>query len=380
MVDYESVLQSVYEAILGSGDVAVDVGAHVGRHTIPIARRVLPDGRVLAFEPLPMCRDELVRTLLSSLGDGAKSVAVFPYALGESDGAGQFVVARDALAYSGLRERTYDIPTGLERIDVVIRKLDTVLADLPSLRYIKVDAEGGDFHILRGAKACLEKHRPVVSFEFGLNSAEGYDITPGDMADMLGGLAYRILDINGIDVSDPVSLTRSATRQAVWDYIGIPSEDDDAHARIVAAIQRHHHGCPTTPKAEALCSELRISRPVSREPGGSAHFLLRARNCGTSTWPRWTVADEKGSIRIGILWFAIGRPEHRLVEQRAELPLPLSPGEHADVDIPLVPIGNDQQPLPPGSYEVWVALVQEHVAWFYEWGGDVLKLRVTVDR
>ena len=56
---FEEMLRELYEELLRPGDNAVDVGAHVGDHTLPLARRVSPGGRVLAFEPLDVCRTAL---------------------------------------------------------------------------------------------------------------------------------------------------------------------------------------------------------------------------------------------------------------------------------------------------------------------------------
>src|SRR5262245_55108674 len=103
-VDYELVVQETYEAVLRDGDIALDVGAHLGRHTIPTPNEVGTTGRVFAFEPLPMCRDELVRDLRGPHAGLAPRVTVYPYALADYAGETLFVVARDALAYSGLRE------------------------------------------------------------------------------------------------------------------------------------------------------------------------------------------------------------------------------------------------------------------------------------
>src|SRR6516165_8333277 len=62
-IDYERLLQEAYEAFLSPGDIVVDVGAHLGRHTVPLSRCVSPGGQVFAVEPLPACRERLQQTL-----------------------------------------------------------------------------------------------------------------------------------------------------------------------------------------------------------------------------------------------------------------------------------------------------------------------------
>jgi hypothetical protein len=57
--DYEGMLEAVYRNALQPGDILIDVGAHVGRHAVPMTGVVGPTGRVLAFEPLPSASGRL---------------------------------------------------------------------------------------------------------------------------------------------------------------------------------------------------------------------------------------------------------------------------------------------------------------------------------
>ena len=223
MIDYEQLLEGFYTTLLRPGDVVVDVGAHTGRHTLPMIRAVAPGGQVFAFEPLPMARAQLER----SIADRGPGVTVFPYALADREGTDEFVVALDLPAYSGLKTRIYDAPTRLERISVEVRTLDGVLAGQRSVRYVKIDAEGGELGILRGATSMLARQRPVVSFEFGANSLASYGISVRDMAEFWSGKAYVLHDILGNPL-DAGEFERSAVTQNVWDYLATPAEIADA--------------------------------------------------------------------------------------------------------------------------------------------------------
>src|SRR5262249_9744922 len=94
-IDYERIVQEVYEAILHPGDTALDIGAHRGRHTIPLARCVGPAGHVLAVEPLPSCRAALAATLARECPDLVGAVQILPCALSDQQGLGTLVVAED---------------------------------------------------------------------------------------------------------------------------------------------------------------------------------------------------------------------------------------------------------------------------------------------
>jgi FkbM family methyltransferase len=240
-IDYESCVQAVYEAILKPGDIAIDVGAHTGRHSIPLAACVTPTGKVLAFEPLPMCRAELALEIDRRHPELSAAVQVLPYALANTAGTSEFVVAKDALAYSGLRERYYDSPTRLERIPVEVRRLDDLCLELPALRYIKIDAEGGELDILRGAAACLRKYRPVVCFEFGERSIPYYGITPGCMARFWAELDYEIIAITGTRLTSP-AFEQAAEGKDYWDFVAVPAENLALQERVQQVLQRARLG------------------------------------------------------------------------------------------------------------------------------------------
>jgi FkbM family methyltransferase len=234
MPDYEQLLEYFYCSLLKAGDVAIDAGAHTGRPTLPIARAVAPGGRVFAFEPLPLARAQLDH----SIAIGAAGVSVYPYALADREGEDEFVVAVDLPAYSGLKTRIYDGPTRLERIRVDVRMLDSLLADADRLDYIKIDAEGGELGILRGAKALLARFAPVVTFEFGANSLGNYGITVEDMADFWVGRPYAIFDILQRPLNRDAFIL-SAKRQDVWDYVALPV---DRAKGLLRRWQSHSNG------------------------------------------------------------------------------------------------------------------------------------------
>lgn len=236
-MDFEAALQSAYEAILRRGDVAIDVGAAVGRHTIPMARAVAPTGRVFACEPLALHRKILADRLTQHHPELEPLVTIYPYALSDHEAVGEFVVATDAPAYSGLRERIYDVPTDLERIQVPIRAIDSLFLGLPSLAYVKIDVEGGEFDVCRGGAEVIRRFRPLVSFEFGANSCGGYHVTPMDMAQFWVEHGYTLYDIEGRRL-DRDAFIRSATVQRVWDYVAVPTEKRPLDLRLRGVLNR----------------------------------------------------------------------------------------------------------------------------------------------
>lgn len=229
--DFEADLERVYTAVLRPGDVALDLGAHLGRHTRALAEAVGATGKVFAFEPLPACRRQLEAALAGPWAHLRDRVALSAAALAAAPGEAEFTVAVDLPAYSGLRERAYDAPTRRETIRVRVEALDDYFTDLTRCRFIKVDTEGGEYDALRGGAGLLRRLRPVVGFEFGLASCAGYGVEPRAMGELWQGLGYELYDITGRALG-VAEFAASATEQRVWDYLAVPREDAAARAAV----------------------------------------------------------------------------------------------------------------------------------------------------
>lgn len=82
---FEKLIESLYRSVLRQGDHAIDGGAHVAMHTLPMAECVGPNGTVYAFEPSPTVLPWL-RELLAP----ARNVVLIERALSDQDGTAVF--------------------------------------------------------------------------------------------------------------------------------------------------------------------------------------------------------------------------------------------------------------------------------------------------
>jgi FkbM family methyltransferase len=170
----------------------IDVGAHRGA-VLGEMVRVAPQGRHIAFEPLPhLC--EVIRTSFPSVELHQAALSNHP---GEADFA---YVHGHAEGWSGLRFRP--LPTGeeaeVEHITVKLEVLDQVLDPDYRPHVIKIDVEGAEQQVFEGALETLRRHRPIVIFEHGTGSAETFGTGPGDIYQLLREQAgLRIYDLDG---------------------------------------------------------------------------------------------------------------------------------------------------------------------------------------
>ena len=168
-----AVLQTVMAQLPAEGPCnIIDVGAHVGLHTIPYARFAQGRGRVHAFEPHAIMADLLCRNL--EVNKCSAAVEVLRFAAGHVDGVEVSLedVIRDGpnagqpYRYEDARPFNYGgLQLGPGARKVVMRTLDSF--DFPDVCLLKVDAEGTEPLVLWGARDLIRRCRPLILFESG---------------------------------------------------------------------------------------------------------------------------------------------------------------------------------------------------------------------
>ena len=222
---YESILEAQYTQVVRPGDVVIDIGAHTGRHALPLARCLQAHGTLIAIEPLPDIYDQLVRNLQNCSRESASWPAVHLHnmAAGEVPGKAQFVYVPEFPEYSGFAVRKYHQDcVKTQTIEVDVQRLDSFTGNVASVRYIKIDAEGGELTILRSGESLIRQFQPLISFEWGDSSLVNYAYTSADCFDYLTSLGYRIYSIFGLPLDRTEFIVASA-KQQFWDYWALPT-------------------------------------------------------------------------------------------------------------------------------------------------------------
>ena len=173
--------------------VVFDVGANVGWWTVPLARHLAPGGgRVIAFEPVPANRARLDWAVQANAVQG--SVQIVPVALGDKPGElGMWLKSEETGAGSGTAALvTGSGPTHL-RVPVVT--LDQWAAEQGVVRcdLMKLDIEGAELMMLRGAEQFVAATRPLIFGEFEAYWLSTFDSTFLDVAAWATRMNYRVL-------------------------------------------------------------------------------------------------------------------------------------------------------------------------------------------
>ena len=83
----------------------------------------------------------------------------------------------------------------MEELHVRVEKLDNIIPAGVSIDFIKIDVEGGEFGVLKGARNILMKSKPLLVFECGLGASEFYGTNPADLFSYLQECGYRIFSL-----------------------------------------------------------------------------------------------------------------------------------------------------------------------------------------
>jgi FkbM family methyltransferase len=201
--EYDEQTREVMRRVLRADSNGVDIGAHRGAFLGDMIK-LAPNGTHHAFEPLP--------ALAAELRANFPTAPIHELALGARNGTTKYCWFVDDPAWSGLKrdrwERNHaDEPAPREEwIDIAVARLDDVLPEDLPIRFMKIDANGGEADIFRGAIRTLCTWRPFIAFEHG-ESASYYGESNEGVYDLLSDIGFRITTLDGW-LSGRASLSR----------------------------------------------------------------------------------------------------------------------------------------------------------------------------
>ena len=139
------------------GDVLYDIGANVGPYSLIAAKATGNQARVFAFEPSPATFRDLFRNVI--LNDCTESITALPFALWSEN---QVLPFKFHLFRSGAAKHRVatDTDSGQPRVAGVVGvRLDDLVErfGLPVPTHAKIDVDGGELEVLRGAQRTLRR-------------------------------------------------------------------------------------------------------------------------------------------------------------------------------------------------------------------------------
>src|SRR5262249_34098006 len=213
---FEPGLRRLLERVLEPCMVFLDVGAHLGLHTLAAARRIGKTGRVFCFEPTPVTYELLCRTLrLNGLDDRVTARCA---AAGREDTTKPLHVSTIS-SHNSL----YPLPNAETTVQVEVVRLDDEMPAGQRVDVAKIDVEGAELDVLCGmARIIAENPGILIIAEYGPSHLVRTGIAPEDWLATFsdqGFEAYVIEEPSGncvpiqqVDLSDVFSVNIAFVR------------------------------------------------------------------------------------------------------------------------------------------------------------------------
>jgi len=188
---WEPHLVKLFEQHVKPGTTVIDAGAHIGTHTVTLARLAGPEGRVYSFEPQRKLYRELVFNLkLNEL----RNVVPLRFALGHTAA----VVEMDPATEKN--EGGTQLGKGGDKVE--LRTIDSF--GFRNVSLMKIDVEQFEDFLLEGAQLTIALSRPVIVIEI-MGGFDYKDAPPEIRARIdatrarLRGMGYKVSHITAYD-------------------------------------------------------------------------------------------------------------------------------------------------------------------------------------
>jgi len=188
-VNTEPELREAFRKALNAGDTMIDIGANLGLHSLYTAHIVGPGGHIYAFEPIPSNIRLMKRNIQLNKFD--ERITVVEAALSNSDEPFiEMSIPADGIAVAAAINKNSQ--TGLGVVKVKNIHLDDYVKEKKLRpRLIKIDVEGAEHEVLKGAEKTLTELRPVLLIEVHTFALPNFGSSPELLDKYLTSLGYQ---------------------------------------------------------------------------------------------------------------------------------------------------------------------------------------------
>lgn len=205
---YEPVLTRQLVRTAQKGGVLVDVGANYGYYSLLWAAQ-RSDNRVMAFEASPRNHQQLLHNL--DTNGVASQVEVHQLAMGQAQGQLQFDLGpAEQSGWGGFASSA-----SAHHVSVDVMRLDQVWQREQDIAALKIDVEGADTWVLRGAEGLLRQRRVgVIYFEQNKPRMEALGIAPSEAVEFLRDVGYEARPMSNpkLDLVEYSAVARAGAR------------------------------------------------------------------------------------------------------------------------------------------------------------------------
>jgi FkbM family methyltransferase len=186
-----------YRRLINPGDVILDIGANIGAHTLQFASLTGPQGKVLAFEPTELAFHKLQSNIRLNPRLSQRILASqIMLVASHGDKVASRVYASWPLTRHGDQHEGHagrPMPTTNSRPSTLDDFL--TLTGVLKVDFIKIDVDGNELEIFRGARALFTRCRPLMVMELAPHHFDEKGLSFDELIDSLRSLNYAITDV-----------------------------------------------------------------------------------------------------------------------------------------------------------------------------------------
>ncbi len=205
------------------GDVIVDVGAHIGTFSIPMAKATGKSGKVFSFEASP----STFAVLQKNIAENKANVTAHNSAISHDQKS--VTIAVEDNKNSGANRISTEKTSSTSSSAITAVKLDDIIHD--QINMLKIDVEGMEWSVLQSAKSLIKNSKPLIYIEINASAMKRYNTTLSALESYFKSLGYDFFRNEGQRNSsnDDFVLCKHPgfrLRSSMSDYILIPRNSD----------------------------------------------------------------------------------------------------------------------------------------------------------
>lgn len=181
-------VESIIRKYVKEGHTVIDVGANLGWTAILCSDLVGKNGSVHAFEPVPSVYKNLAENKNHAR---FKNIEIYPFAVSDSCGVAELFLGNTTeTALASMRPCNPSDESSSIKSEMIT--LDSFIAKIPNVSFVKIDVEGAEFKVLRGMTSILERDHPILAIELTGEWLEKFGDSSEQLIKFLLELNYNI--------------------------------------------------------------------------------------------------------------------------------------------------------------------------------------------
>lgn len=196
--EYETV--RAYRRLLKPGDTVLDIGANIGAHALPLAHCVSPAGRVIAFEPTAYAYDKFRRNILLN-PRLASMIQAEQIMLVDSDDTRVEPRLYSSWQIHDTAADTHPKHGGrlMNTTGAQNMTLDRYITEHKpgAVSLIKIDVDGHECQVLRGARELLQRDKPILLMEIMPYGLDESGASLDELLRILTTHGYKLYELDG---------------------------------------------------------------------------------------------------------------------------------------------------------------------------------------